>query len=129
VSTNGGVGQGQIWEYDPSAERISLLFESPGSHVLNSPDHITVSPRGGIVLCEDGSGQEYLHGLTTGGEIFPFALNNVELRGERNGLVGDFTNSEWAGPCYSPDGKWLFANILKPGITFAITGPWQSGAL
>jgi len=129
VSTNGGVGQGQIWEYDPSAETISLLFESPGSHVLNSPDHITVSPRGGIVLCEDGSGQEYLHGLTTGGEIFPFALNNVELRGERNGLVGDFTNSEWAGPCYSPDGKWLFANILKPGITFAITGPWQSGAL
>jgi hypothetical protein len=43
--------------------------------------------------------------------------------------TGDFTNAEWAGPCYSPDGKWLFASIYSPGITFAITGPWQSGAL
>jgi uncharacterized protein len=129
VSTDGGVGQGQIWEYNPAAETISLLFQSPGRHVLNKPDHITVSPRGGIVLCEDGDGDEFLHGLTTEGEIFPFALNNVKLRGERNGLTGDFTSGEWAGPCYSPDGKWLFANILSPGITLAITGPWQSGGL
>ena len=74
-------------------------------------------------------GEEYLHGLTTGGQIFAFAQNNVKLRGERNSLTGDFTGSEWAGPCYSPDGKWLFANIFEPGITVAITGPWQAGAL
>lgn len=36
---------------------------------------------------------------------------------------------EWAGACHSPDGKWLFANLQSPGITFAITGPWASGAL
>ena len=90
---------------------------------------VTVSPRGGLVLCEDGGGDEFLHGLTLDGQIFTFAQNNVTLRGERNGLTGDFTHSEWAGPCYSPDGKWLFANIFDPGITVAITGPWQSGAL
>jgi secreted PhoX family phosphatase len=129
VSTNGGVGQGQIWEYSPSRETIRLLFESPGAEVLNAPDNITVSPRGGLVLCEDGSGQELLHGLTVDGEIFKFALNNVVLDGERNDIVGDFRSSEWAGACYSPDGKWLFANIQSPGITFAITGPWASGAL
>ena len=129
VATDGGVGQGQVWEYDPSAETISLLFESPGKHVLNRPDHLTVSPRGGIVLCEDGGGEEFLHGLTTDGRIFAFAQNNVTLRGERNGLTGDFTGAEWAGPCYSPDGRWLFANIFEPGITVAITGPWQAGAL
>jgi secreted PhoX family phosphatase len=129
VSTNGGRGQGQIWTYDPAAETISLLFQSPGKEVLNKPDHLTVSPRGGLVLCEDGGGDEFLHGLTTMGEIFTFAQNNVRLRGERNGLKGDFTGSEWAGPCYSPDGEWLFANIYDPGITFAITGPWQTGAL
>jgi secreted PhoX family phosphatase len=129
VSTNGGKGQGQIWVYDPSAETISLLFQSPGKDVLNKPDHITVSPRGGLVLCEDGGGDEFLHGLTMNGEIFTFAQNNVRLRGERNGLAGDFTSSEWAGPCYSPDGQWLFANIYEPGITVAITGPWHSGAL
>jgi secreted PhoX family phosphatase len=130
VATKGGrMRQGQIWVYDPAAETISLLFESPGKEVLNSPDHITASPRGGLVLCEDGAGEEFLHGLTTDGEIFPFALNTVKLNGERNGLQGDFTGSEWAGPCFSPDGMWLFANLLEPGITFAITGPWQDGAL
>ena len=130
VSTSGGaVGQGQIWVYDPHEETITLLFESPGASVLNAPDNITVSPRGGLVLCEDGSGQEFLHGLTIDGEIFQFARNNVVLNGERNGIVGDFRGSEWAGACYSPDGEWLFANIQSPGITFAITGPWLEGAL
>jgi len=123
------VSQGQIWVYDPREERIGLLFESPDAQVLNMPDNITVSPRGGLVLCEDGSGLEYLHGLTMGGEIFRFAQNNVKLAGERNGFTGDFTGSEWAGACYSPDGRWLFVNIQSPGITFAITGPWGSGAL
>lgn len=94
VSTNGGNGQGQIWEYDPAAETISLLFQSPGAHVLNKPDHLTVSPRGGLVLCEDGSGDEFLHGLTADGEFFRFAKNNVRLRGERNGLSGNFTGAE-----------------------------------
>jgi hypothetical protein len=129
VSTNGGRGQGQIWIYDPAAETIALLFQSPGKDVLNKPDHITVSPRGGLVLCEDGGGDEFLHGLTTDGQIFPFAQNNVKLRGERNGLVGDFTSSEWSGPCFSPDGRWLFANLYDPGITVAITGPWRAGAI
>jgi secreted PhoX family phosphatase len=128
VSTSGGIGQGQIWEYDPSAETIRLLFQSPGSAVLNAPDNITVSPRGGLVLCEDGNGLEFMHGLTVEGEIFPFAQNNIVLNGERNGFVGDFRGSEWAGACYSPDGKWLFANIQSPGLTVAITGPWMSGA-
>ena len=47
------------------------------------------------------------------------------LRGEKNGLAGDFRGFEWAGATCSPDGKWLFANIQTPGITFAITGPWR----
>jgi secreted PhoX family phosphatase len=129
VSTSGGIGQGQIWEYDPAAETIRLLFQSPGPEVLNAPDNITVSPRGGLVLCEDGNGEEFMHGLTVDGEIFPFAKNNVVLAGERNRIAGDFRGSEWAGACYSPDGRWLFANIQSPGITFAIRGPWMSGAL
>ena len=42
---------------------------------------------------------------------------------------GDYRTQEFAGACYSPDGKWLFVNIQTPGITFAITGPWGSGPL
>ena len=65
VSTNGGpAGEGQIFELNPRSDRLRVLFASPDAATLNAPDNITVSPRGGIVLCEDGSGQEFLHGLT-----------------------------------------------------------------
>jgi secreted PhoX family phosphatase len=70
-----------------------------------------------------------LHGLTPEGRLFPFAANNCLLRGERNGLTGDFRASEWAGVTFSPDGQWLFANLQRPGITLAITGPWGEGLL
>jgi secreted PhoX family phosphatase len=130
VSTSGGnVGQGQVWAYDPTANELWLLFESPAAAVLNAPDNICVSPRGGLVLCEDGNGLEFMHGLTDDGHIFPFCQNNVVLNGEKNGFVGNYTGSEFAGATYSPDGNWLFANIQSPGITLAITGPWGRGAL
>ena len=42
-----------------------------------------------------------------------------------DGIEGDFRMQEWCGACFSPDGQWLFANLQTPGITLAITGPWQ----
>jgi secreted PhoX family phosphatase len=129
VSTNGGAaGQGQIFEYTPQQERLELVFESPDAATLNAPDNITVSPRGGLVLCEDGSGIEYVHGLTVNGRIFPFVRNNMIMNGEK-GFAGNFTGNEFAGACYSPDGTWLFVNVQSPGVTYAITGPWHKGAL
>ena len=130
VSTNGGDTEaGQVWEYDPSEERLALLFESPGREVLDMPDNICVSPRGGLVLCEDGEGEDFVRGLTTNGEIFPFVRNNVVLNGERNGLSGDFRDREFAGATFSPDGRWLFFNAQTPGISFAVTGPWENGLI
>jgi secreted PhoX family phosphatase len=35
--------------------------------------------------------------------------------------------SEWAGATFSQDGDWMFINIFNPGVTLAITGPWQDG--
>ena len=130
VSTTGGdEDAGQVWEYDPAGARIRLLFESPGTDVLDMPDNLTVSPRGGLVLCEDGDADNYVRGLTLAGAIFPFAKNNVVLDGERNGFAGDFSNREFAGAVYDPAGDWLFVNAQTPGITFAITGPWGAGLL
>lgn len=134
ISTSGGpVGQGQVFAYDLAADEIRVLFASPSAEVLNAPDNICVSPRGGIVLCEDGSGAEYLHGLTTRGEIFRFAENTVDLS---QGTAGkavearDYRGSEWAGSVFEPkNGNWMFVNLQSPGITFAITGPWRRGAL
>lgn len=131
VSTSGGsAGSGQVWQYDPRRETLRLVFESPGKELLDSPDNITVSPAGGIVLCEDGNRlPQKLHALSPGGRLTELAWNNVQLAGERNDLRGDFRAQEWAGATFSPDGKWLFVNIQTPGITFAITGPWESVGL
>jgi len=134
VSTNGGPKrQGQIFALNPATQTFSALYVSPGAEQLNAPDNICVSPRGGLVVCEDGSGLEYLHGLTTAGEIFPFAENAVDLT---SGTAGknieprDYTGSEWCGAVFEPkNGNWLFANLQSPGITFAITGPWKKGGL
>jgi len=123
ISTNGGNARlGQVWRYRPrghSGGYLSLLFESPGVDVLDSPDNICVTPGGGLILCEDGGGIQYLRGLTQQGEIFNFALN----------IVPGFDDSEFAGATFSPDGETLFVNIQTPGITFAIWGPWEDGAL
>jgi uncharacterized protein len=125
VTTSGGPQRGQVFAYSTRRNTLRLAFHSPGPEVLDSPDNITVSPRGGIVLCEDGSGTEYLHGMTRRGDIFRLAENTVVLDGER-GLVGDFSGSEWCGATFEPrHGDWLFVNIQSPGITFAITGPFD----
>lgn len=130
ATSGGDAGSGQIWEYTPGQETLRLVFESPGPHVLNKPDNLAVSPRGGIAICEDGSGAvQRLHGMTRDGRLFPFIRNHVVLRGERHGYRGDFRDREFAGVSFSPDGAWMFFNIQTPGITFAVTGPWEQGRL
>ena len=130
TATDGGDEKmGQVWEIDPRRDRLRLVFESPGAPVLNMPDNLTLSPRGGLAICEDGTATPCVHGLTRDGRIFRFARNNVRIETPRNGLTGDFSRREFAGATYSPDGKWLFFNAQIPGITFAVTGPWAEGGL
>jgi secreted PhoX family phosphatase len=137
LSTNGGsVGEGQVFEYDPRDETLTLIYDAPNATTVDNPDNITVTPRGGLLLCEDAAGNtftegERLVGLTLHGQAFTFAMNNMNLLLPYNDAVpaGDYRQSEWAGACYSPDGRWLFVNIQTPGVTFAITGPWGHGPL
>lgn len=130
TATDGGEAKmGQVWEVDPRRSRLRLLFESPGAPTLNMPDNLTLSPRGGLAICEDGTMTPCVHGLTRDGRIFRFARNNIKIDKARNGLTGDFSQREFAGATYSPDGKWLFFNAQTPGITFAVTGPWADGGL
>jgi uncharacterized protein len=137
LSTNGGVvGEGQVFEYDPREETLKLIYDAPNANDLDNPDNITVTPRGGLLLCEDAAGNNFtegerLVGLTLHGQTFTFAMNNINLTQDYNSVVrsGDYRQNEWAGACYSPDGHWLFVNIQTPGVTFAITGPWGRGPL
>lgn len=121
-STSGGdAGLGQVWEYRPrgnSGGQLVLVYESTDPEVLQAPDNLCVSPNtGGLVLCEDGGGKDLLRGVTTEGRIFDVAELNSP------------NTSELAGATFSPDGRILFFNVQSPGITYAVTGPWENGAL
>lgn len=130
TATNGGdAGTGQVWELSIREQELRLIFESPGAHSLSMPDNLVVSPRGGLAICEDGSANPCVHGLSRDGKVVPFARNSCVLNGQRNGFAGDFRNREFCGATFSPDGRWLFVNIQSPGITFAITGPWERSIL
>lgn len=129
TSTSGGAaGMGQVWEYDPTREQLRLRYESPGGATMDMPDNVTGTPRGGLVLCEDG-GQpvQHLHGLAVDGQPFVLAENDIVLAPGPHGLHGDFRSAEWCGATFH--GRWLFANVQLPGVTFAITGPWERGPL
>ncbi|MCG8590510.1 MAG: DUF839 domain-containing protein [Proteobacteria bacterium] len=145
-STSGGAaGLGQIFCYDPRSEKCTILFESADAvNEVDGPDNIAVSPRGSILMCEDGgSNPKRMIGLTKAGNTFPFAENQIVLgAGDIDVIdavypgtktyfwdnpVGDYRRREWAGATFY--GRWLFANVQSPGVTFAITGPWERGAL
>ncbi len=124
---------------------LKVIYTSPAASTLENPDNIVVAPGGnGLLLCEDNSGTrvndaERLIGLTLNGEAFTFAENNIDFGSgglgpyfrEESGLTftGNQKQNEWAGATYSYDGQWLFVNIQTPGVTFAITGPWNRGPL
>jgi secreted PhoX family phosphatase len=140
-----GHGKGAVWAFDPANDTLSCIFASGNPLAGNNPDNLTVSPRGGVLLCEDGGGVEdefgfgeRLLGLTPAGETFVFAKNNIMLEpddiqraGKSKEFIepGDFRKREWAGATFDPSGEVLFVNIQDPGITFAITGPWRDGTL
>jgi len=140
ATSAGDAGLGQIWAYDTKAETLTLVFETPNHHVLDFPDNIAVSPRGGLIVCEDGAAGQHLRGVTPDGQIFNFARNI-------------FSSTEMAGACFSPDGQTLFVNIYgrstvrtttpyrratllpvgselqEKALTLAIWGPWGTGLL
>jgi secreted PhoX family phosphatase len=150
VSTSGGTvkgpdndGFGQLWHYKPGDDHLQdgdhlvLVFESSTDKVLESPDNLCITPNGGILFCEDdavGGTPQDTHPLAPGitginrmigfgakGEPFEFAVNI-------------FSDSEFAGACFSPDGEILFVNIqgdaaAGTGMTIAIWGPWDKGPL
>lgn len=128
VCTDGGARfKGQVWKYTPSPDegtaaeertpgRLELFIEPNNPSLLENGDNITVAPWGDLILCEDGPGPNHIVGVTPKGKTYLLARNELNLR-------------ELAGCTFSPDGTTLFANIQRPGITVAITGPFQKYAV
>ncbi len=150
-SDGGDAGLGQIWEYTPTENvgepdergELVLLYESSDKKVLDGPDNLCTTPGGAILIAEDGSDRtNFMRALLNDGSLITFGENLVRVRlqlldasgktydpnvpNDDLGIGAGLGASEFAGPRFSPDGKWLFVNIQVPGITFAITGPWAS---
>jgi hypothetical protein len=123
VCTNGGTdAKGQVWRYFPSPYestpqeknspgRLELFVEPNDPNVLEHPDQMTVAPWGDLFVCEDGSGDQYVVGITQDRQIYKFARNALD-------------QTELAGVCFSPDETTMFLNNMASGLTFAVTGPW-----
>jgi len=123
-TSGGAAGIGQIWRYRPGryegqpreAEapgHLELFAESDGVQAFEKCDNIVASPRGELIVCEDGDGDNFVRAISPDGVIYPLARSAGPER------------SEVCGACFSPDGATLFLNIQRPGLTVAITGPWE----
>ena len=128
--TSGGPSNlGQVWEYDPGREVLTLIYVSNDRNTLENPDNITIVPQTqDILLCEDSSGEQFVRGVTQDGEIYNFARST------------DKNDTEFCGACFSPDGQTLFLNqqgdrgVDESGqptngaasaVTYAIYGPFE----
>jgi secreted PhoX family phosphatase len=134
-------GFGQVWDYRPHRVGgiLTLIYESPAGAELDSPDNLTVTPRGGLILCEDDASSDddphplapgianvnRVIGLTPEGTAFELAVTVLN-------------DAEFAGACFSSTGETLFVNVFGraavtddpiEGMTCAITGPWRKGPL
>ncbi|MGH7504991.1 MAG: alkaline phosphatase PhoX, partial [Longimicrobiales bacterium] len=132
-ATHGGdANAGQVWRFQPDGDdggELTLVFESPSRDVLDSPDNLCVSPRGGLVICEDGADDQFVRGLTPEGDVV-----DLVRAPETEGQPGP---TEFAGSCFSPDGNVLFFNQqgsrsrdgTVAGSTFALFGDWSRGGV
>jgi len=116
---------GMVWFYDFRAETIQLVTYFPhqttseegaparyNDLTFDGPDNVTVTPWGSLVLAEDGAGASHVLSAFPGGPTYAIARNQLN-------------DSEFCGPTFSADGKVLFVNMQDPGLTLAITGPWE----
>jgi secreted PhoX family phosphatase len=116
---------GQVWEYDPGRETLTLIYVSTNSATLENPDNITIVPQTqDIFLCEDSPGEQFIRGVTQDGEIYNFAQTVTN-------------DTEFCGACFDPDGQTLYVNQQGsrgnlPGgvpearaVTYAIYGPFE----
>ena len=127
--TSGGkAGLGQVWEYDPGRELLTLIYESTDAAMLENPDNVVIVPQtGDVFLQEDSDGAQFVRGVTRDGDIYDFAKSQAN-------------ESEFCGACFDPDHRTLYVNqqggrgnlpFGTPGdaaVTYAIYGPFETRA-
>jgi uncharacterized protein len=124
-TAGGAANLGQVFEFDPLSQTITLIYESTDMATLENPDNIVIVPKtGDIFLQEDGEVEDFVRGLTPEGKIYDFAKAITN-------------NTEFCGGCFSPNGTVFFLNqqgargslpagpLNRNAVTYAITGPFS----
>jgi secreted PhoX family phosphatase len=98
-------------ELDPDRETITLIYESTSADGLQSPDNIVIVPQTGhIFLQENGSGAQFIRGLTRRGEIYDFAATTAN-------------ETEFCGGTFDPDGPRRTCASRATGADFRAGRP------
>jgi secreted PhoX family phosphatase len=126
ATAGGAQNLGQVWEYDPRRETVTLIYEGTDEAKLQAPDNVVIVPHtGDIFLQEDGDAEQYVRGVTVDGLIYDFARTGAN-------------ETEFCGGCFDPDGHTFYLNQqgergnLPAGppdnqaVTYAIYGPFAS---
>ena len=124
-----GPRRGCVWELDLATMKLKAIFVSDNQLVGNNPDNITVSPRGGIIVCEDG-----------GNSVDPFGAGTRLLRNQRTRRLIHLLQEQHqlercansrcrqahrarqlqrvgiCGRVLEPSGRMLFCNIQTPEL-------------
>jgi secreted PhoX family phosphatase len=112
-------GDNRIWALEVASQRLQVIYDfataSPADRVLSGVDNLTVSPRGDVLVAEDGGNMELC-------VILPDRRVKVVLR------VHGQDESEITGPAFSPDGRRLYFNSQRggrqgQGITYEVMLP------
>jgi secreted PhoX family phosphatase len=116
-ATSGGpLDRGQVFRLGlDEGGVLEVLAEAGDLRELDMPDNVCVSPHGVLFVAEDGYDGNFVRTITPEGKIAPFARNAR-------------SQTEFAGPCFSPDGGTLFVNLQEEGLTLAIQGPFEEEA-
>ena len=120
---------GQVWEYDPGRETITLSTSRPTRRRSQNPDNVVIVPQtGDIFLQEDGTGEQFIRGVTRDGEIYDFAKTGSERHRVLRRLLRPGRPDALRQPAGRPRQPAGRARPDGQAVTYAIYGPFEKRA-
>lgn len=114
-------GDSRVWAFDTRDRRIRVLYDDHHfpSPILTGVDNVIVSPRGDLLVSEDGGDMQIIV-LTKAGKPAPL----IQIVGQ--------DRSEVTGLAFSPDNNRLYFSSQRGpsgkadgGITYEVKGPFK----
>ena len=112
-------GDNRVYELDLSTSMLRIAYAVATDSIgqLRGVDNVTVSPRGDLVVAEDGGNMELVF-------VTPEGVGLAFLRVEGQPF------SELAGPAFDPSGQRLYFSSQRGpdgrGLTYEVRGPFRS---